>query len=548
MNEMGARVARRQRALEALTELVQSSNFRDELTWARLRERVGVPLHEDDAELRREFRRAKARLPLRRAIADGVTTLAGTSGHLLLERSRLRPDIAVAVWPLLQAESQRSDRPRSSIVRRFVAFLRAGELLGATGSSIETLTLERLQSAWFASRLAPGARDQARRGLHDLLGLRLAALTSGGPADASELARCAEWLESIRALPKRAADRALTAEESDLLVQRCSEIIAAGRRRLAEDSDLLAASTGPRAIGNAVDVADWGLALALLVGRFTGLRAGSIAGLRIDDLASIGRETYAVIWRHTKKAAPEERLAIVPASLAVLLREYDAALADVRTALGTRQLFVRPGFGGVWEPTVDFNVPLVSFVRRRLPDLRGTSLALMRRTFATRSLAEGRSLAAVSAQLGHAHLTTTMGYTKFERAIHAAETRAALDRFGRVVLERWKRPVLLADLEAGEQTLLEADAMRRDCEVGLCRPGVCVMIGAAGAPPPCLACEHLATSPAFFPAWEAEIAHRRERLTTLVAGEMPMVAANETTQLAEVERIYAELRARAASS
>jgi hypothetical protein len=303
----------------------------------------------------------------------------------------------------------------------------------------------------------------------------------------------------------------------------------------------------PNARGSGIDVVDWGLALAILIGRFTGLRADSIATLQVSELGVVGKDTYAILWRHTKKADPEERLAIVPASLAALLREYDAALAPLRAAIGTDRLFVRPGQSGHWAPAAELTGAIRSFVARRIPTFAGLSISMLRRTFATRALAEGRSLAAIAAQLGHAEIRTTLNYTRFEQTVHAVETRAALDRYGRVVLERWKVPALLAEIEPSERGDLERDANRRDCGVGLCRPGACVMLAEA-APPPCLACAHLATGPDFFPAWDHEIEGRRLRVIELERAKPPFltVAANEVAQLAEIERIYADLKLRAA--
>ena len=189
-------------------------------------------------------------------------------------------------------------------------------------------------------------------------------------------------------------------------------------------------------------------------------------------------------------------------------------------------------------------------MRRRLPALSdagvGLSPLVLRRTFATRSLAEGRSIFAIAAQLGHAFISTTLGYVDFERRQHPVHVASALDRFGRVVLDRWKTPVLTSDLSEVERASILASAAPRDCGVGLCRCDQCVFIASDQTPPPCQGCEHLVTDPVFFPAWEHDLARRRRRIEELANdATLGTVAAAETAQLAEIERIYADLRARA---
>lgn len=535
---------RHDRLSAAIEAIAAKATCRDELTCARVEEHAGVSFPAGDTALRHQLRSAKLRLAARTPLVGPDDIPTGDRKRKVLRRTGLRPDIAAVCWEVLRGEVSRVDRAPSSVVGRFNAFRFAGELLADDVPDIQTISLAQLQTAWFREPRA-SRHETAREGIASLLELLLASETMA--VNQAELARCLDWLGSIVLRRPAPTTAALSAEQSDELVATCVAIIEAGRRRVASNPDLTLASTLPTAAGNGIEVIDWGLALAILVGRFTGLRASSISGIDVSELGLIGHETYAVIWRHTKKAAPEERLAIVPASLTALLREYEATLAPLRREIGTERLFLRPGQAGLWEPAVDLTGALRSFVRRRLPaSLAGLTIALLRRTFATRAVAEGRSLAAVAAQLGHAEIRTTLRYTKFERSQHAVEVRSALDRYGRVVLDRWRRPVLLADLPGVEQAELAATAQMRDCGVGLCRPGQCVMVG-DGAPPPCLACSHLATGPEFYPAWDAEIKHRRLRIDELSEPSVAMltVAASEATQLAEIERIYAELCERA---
>lgn len=535
---------RRQLLTRAMESLAATIETREAFTWELVEATAGTTIPHDGHELRRQFRRLRGALPRRDRTPDEHVIAIGTKPRRLLRRSALRPDIADLVWEVLRSEVGRVDRAPSGVVRRYAGFRLAGRVLGNAIPSVHDLTLNRLQAAWFQTELTRNGQRHARIGLLGLCDLLVARSAESGGLDAVEFARCSEWLESVAVRPRTRAQAALSAEQSDVLVTRCTTVIEDGRARLRADPDLLSASTNPRAMGSAAAVVDWGLALALLVGRFTGLRADSIATLRASELGEIGHETFALVWRHGKKA--EERLAIVPASLAHLLREYERALSPVRLSLETDRLFLLRSPDGQWEAAAGIGIALRAFTRRHLPDFGGMTVALLRRTFATRSLAEGRSLAAIAAQLGHQHLATTIRYAQFERSEHALETRAALDRYGRVVLERWRTPVLMSELSPAEQRVLADDAQARHCEVGLCRPGTCLMLS-AGAPPPCLACRHLVTGPAFFPAWEADLAARRLRVEKLSApgSEMLTAAANEAVQLAEVERIYAELQARA---
>lgn len=533
---------RRQQIERAIDELAANASSRDELTWERIERLAGTTLPPRSAEVRQRLRRHLARLPRRTPVSTADTIFVDSRPRRILRRSALRPDVAELAWDVLRDEASYVGRAASNVRGRHASLRLAGVVLGAAIPDVNQLSLAALQTSWFHARLTGSRRRRARAGLLGVCDLLVARSVNSG-SSAVEFARCAEWLEGLAIGEHSATRTALSAEESDTLVSRCVAVIDAGRERFAAGPDLLGASTNPRAANSAADIVDWGLALVLLVGRFTGLRAESIADLRVDELAEIGHDTFSVIWRHGKKA--EERLAIVPAPLARLLGDYERSLRPVRAALGSDRLFLARSAEGHWGELRTVGIALRSFTRRRLPGFESMSIALLRRTFATRSLAEGRSLAAIAAQLGHQHMATTVRYAQFERAEHAVETRTALDRYGRVVLERWNAPMLMSELEAAKQAEVRSEAQRRDCAVGICSENRCMMLDSGGAPP-CLACRHLVTEPAFFPAWEIELAMRRARIERLSApgSDLLTVAASEAAQLAEIERIYADVRSR----
>src|SRR5713101_39214 len=115
---------------------------------------------------------------------------------------------------------------------------------------------------------------------------------------------------------------------------------------------------------------------------------------------------------------------------------------------------------------------------------------LLRRTYVTRALYELPSIAALQAQLGHADPKTTLLYAQHDRYEHPAQVDQALDAFGRKVLIRWHKPLLLDDLpETERQTLLGA-RLAHEQDVGLCRHTCCVKLTEAHLSP-CSLCEHL---------------------------------------------------------
>ena len=125
---------------------------------------------------------------------------------------------------------------------------------------------------------------------------------------------------------------------------------------------------------------------------------------------------------------------------------------------------------------------------------------LFRRTYSTRALYEGQSIEAISSQLGHSSILTTLLYVKVDLVEHPSQVRDALDIYGRHALTFWKTPVLLDSLPAAERKRLLQERTKHDQDVGLCQEDRCIYLD-RGGPPPCSLCEHLATGKVFLLAW-----------------------------------------------
>ena len=90
----------------------------------------------------------------------------------------------------------------------------------------------------------------------------------------------------------------------------------------------------------------------------------------------------------------------------------------------------------------------------------------------------------------------------------------ALDAFGRKVLVRWHRPLLLESLPDAERQSLLGAQVAHSQEVGMCRHNSCVKLDEEHLPP-CSLCEHLVSGPEYLLAWEREKIHREQQLEYL---------------------------------
>jgi hypothetical protein len=248
------------------------------------------------------------------------------------------------------------------------------------------------------------------------------------------------------------------------------------------------------------------------------MRFESVLRLKTDDWAELRSGLYILVWRHNKKV--EEHVAVLPALIGQQLQLFIQRTARVRAALETDFVFFGRDQRGLWQvlPAAQFYQLLRRFAARHHLDREGKALKLnntiVRRTYATRAVYEGRNLAAVRAQLGHMYFDSTLRYVKFDRHEHPAEVGATLDEYGRKALILWLTPRILDDLDPGERASLLSVKVQRKQDVGLCGQNHCVK-AAGGSPPPCSLCEHLVTGPEFFNAWEMEYRWRKKELERL---------------------------------
>jgi len=235
-------------------------------------------------------------------------------------------------------------------------------------------------------------------------------------------------------------------------------------------------------------------------------------------LAKLGPYAFALAWQHGKPG--KQQIAIIPALVADHIQHYIHATTSIRDHLSTRQIFFARNQMARWDLMTVNRVSKTfdSFVRRHALQHASSPLrlgsTLLRRTYVTRALYAFPSIAALQAQLGHSDPKTTLLYAQFDRYAHPAKVDNALDAFGRKVLVRWHRPLLLESLPDAERQSLLGAQVAHSQEVGMCRHNSCVKLDEEHLPP-CSLCEHLVSGPEYLLAWEREKIHREQQLEYL---------------------------------
>lgn len=447
--------------------------------------------------------------------SDHWTLFTITGSKCRLKRNRLREDFANVAWSVLR-EELREGIAVTTLASHYQGFLQAGRLLGTEIPNLHLASLEGLQRAWVQFDGPPSARKGARIALLQLIETLYSRAESNCNANTVELLRIATWLGMFGAIPKqKPGEIFLSEDELTKLLQGCLADIQNGIAFTKDDPDLLRMSTNPKAEVNAAPVVQWGVALMVLVMAFTGLRRQSVLLLETHDWIQIRAGLFALVWRHGKKR--EESLAILPAEVASHLDLYVDRTASARAALGTERVFLNGNLRRCWCEMSNnaYGWRLHEIAERHHLEKNGTPISLgstiLRRTFATHALIEGRSLWALRAQLGHAGIRTTFKYVKVNRFEQPDQLRGPLDTYARQSLTLWYTPVLLDKLAPAERSRLLGTKVFRQQKVGLCRHDRCVKVE-QGGPPPCSLCEHLVTSFEFLPAWEAEQVQREQEL------------------------------------
>jgi len=433
-----------------------------------------------------------------------------------LRKGALRADIAKLAWPFLQQELLENELSRGTIVGHFHGFVSAGTVLGSQVPDIRQATLEQVQYAWAQFEGTPRQRVQARWGLVQLF---KHLQSEHGSGETQAFHALVDWLTLFMHLPPpQRGDHFLSEQEVTLLARACFNDILAGQAYVQQHSDLVIVNTRPTSPNLPVPLIHWSDALMSLLLLFTGLRRQSLGFIAIGDWIELRTGLYTLAWRHTKKG--EEKVAILPAFLAELLTQYAEATSVLRHHIETPQLFLHLSRQGHWIP---FPIQLVdghlaSLVLRHHLERDGVPLPLncqiLRRTYTTRALYAGQNIHAIRAQLGHMHLSTTLGYVRQDRYEHPIQVRHVLDAYGKKALSLWHQPLVLHQLESHERQSILLEGQQREQEVGWCRHRHCVM-AEAGSPPPCSLCEHLVTGPEFLAAWETESQHRVAQLNYL---------------------------------
>lgn len=454
-------------------------------------------------------------------VIDDSTCDLRPEGHHLLLRKKLRADFAEIGWPILQEEFRSPEIALATIDRHYQGFSRAGVVLGIEVPDARQATRETVQRAWTKFNGSKGPRTLVRSCLALIFEALIRISDSDSTINGREMFSILIWLRNDVVIGRAPLGEEFLSEiEVNAVIQCCLADINAGIAYTNTNFDLLAMSLNSWVRENASLVICWGTALMILIMIFTGLRRESVFRVKINDWAEVHTDLYLLAWRHNKKV--EENVTVLPTILAQHLQLYVVRTKQVRVALETDLVFLGKKNPGHWivPPVRHFNIRLSEFIKRHRLEREGIPLkvgsTVMRRTYVTRALYEGRSLAALRSALGHAHFNSTVRYAKSDRYEHPDEVGNALDEYGRKALTLWHVPIILDELDSDERVSLLKTKAKREQDVGLCRHNRCVK-AIQGSPPPCSLCEHLVTGPEFFHAWSREHQWREQELAELAS-------------------------------
>lgn len=466
------------------------------------------------------------------------------AGKRLLMREKLREDFAEIGWPILQRELLSPEISLGTVCGHYDGFRKGSSMLGDDVPDIRRATLETTQRAWMKFNGTHGLRTKVRVSLALIFETLMRLAEQENAIDGKEMLRIFTWLrDDITVGRTSLGEDFLSEKELDAVIEGCLIDIAAGIAYTDTGPDFLSVNLRPGARENANAVVFWSTALMILIMAFTGLRRESILDIKIDDWMEIHKDLYVLAWHHNKKV--EENAAVLPAALAQHIQLYVQRTNQIRSAIKTNLVLLCNNLQGHWHVWTgsQFHFKLKDFVKRHNLEREGVPLPLnstvLRRTYTTRALYEGKNPAAVRAELGHIHLDSTFRYLKFDRYEHSAEVGMALDEYGRKALVLWRAPLLLDELDPEERKSLldRKDKQRQD--VGICRHDHCIKVS-RGNLPPCSLCEHLVTGSEFLEAWRTEH-HQRRKEIRLLATEpgAEMMLAQMNYQFRQFEKNFA---------
>jgi integrase len=392
--------------------------------------------------------------------------------HGLICRDRIRPDVAELAWPILREELRARTLEPSTIRGHFGNFKAVSALLGTEVPDLRNVTLESMQRAWGSYEGSAHQRMTMRSTLLKLVGAILASADDNAALARQEMLSIALWLGVELNIPKpRPRKDFLSEEELNSVTLCCFEDIKTGIEFMKTKPNLLMMSTRSGAEDNALPVVNWAVALIVLVMTVTGLRHQSAVRLKINDWMKIRAGLVALAWRHTK--ARQDNLAFLPTLVARFLDYYEFCTRELREALGTERLILLGNYHGDFVDSYceqRVRVRLHEFAQRHNITRNGVHIALnasiLRKSYATHQLYEGRNPSFIQAQLGHKQIGTTAEYTQLDRYEHPAQVRNALDAWGEA-LDLWENPVHLEKLDPDSRTNLFGGGAQDHQKVGL---------------------------------------------------------------------------------
>jgi hypothetical protein len=515
----------RELLLLTLNKMVAENVPSKELTIKKLFKRAGVkpehgewmskPLREARLKLKKQQSKESVAIPYgvkAREIPGGYLDLEANVwdfkiGKGEIRKDRLREDFAGIAWSYLQRELEGRKLALTTIDTHYRRFLLVADLLGTKVSDVRSASLVDVQHAWRHYANKSRWKLHLRWALQRIFIALVACAESDQTIDRKEMLKVCTWIQEISVSISEADDDHLSTGEADDVVDGCLADIKTAIEFVNTIPEWQSMSALSRGAFNASVVVQWGVALMILLMSFTGLRRGSVLRLKVGDWLELRPEVYAIAWKHDKKK--EEKISLLPDILAKMLDDYVRCTEKLRVSLGFENVFLKGDCHGCWCEFISGNILpkyMADFVKRhgiiRDGELIKLNTMILRRTYATRELYNGRNIWLLRLLLGHESISTTMHYVKFERFEHPHQVGSALDGWGRNVLGLWREPVLFDELDDEERTLLLGTGESRRVEGGRCRQESCVK-ATAGNPPPCTLCEYLVTGPEFLPEWDA---------------------------------------------
>jgi integrase len=509
--------------LLTLNKMVEENVPVKELTVKKLFKRAGFkpeaggwlykPLREASHKLKKQQSNQSVIIPpgvTAREIPGGYINLDAEVWDLRVRRTkirkdRLRKDFADIAWASLRRELEARRLGLDTIHGHYRNFVFVADFLGNKVSDVRSTTLVEIRQAWNRCARSPLWRLKMRWALQRIFIALVTQSENDLKIDRKEMIKIVTWLQEISISRSSPDDYRLSSREADAVVDGCLADIKRGMEFVEMTPEWESMSALPVGAVNALVIVQWAVALIILLMAFTGLRRASVLNLKVGDWLELRPGVFAIAWKHGKKK--EEKICLLPDIIAKLLDDYVQCTEKLRRLIGSENVFLAADCHACWGEIKSGDSLLgymAGFVKRykitRDDEFIKINSMILRRTYTTNELYDGRSIWLLRLQLGHDSITTTLRYAKFERFEHPNQVSSALDGWGRNVLGLWREPVLLDKLDKDERARLLGAGESRRVEGGRCRHGRCVK-AESGNPPPCTLCEYLVTGPEFLHEW-----------------------------------------------